>query len=60
MHDAVDNNNVEIVRLLLTCGVDTKLVSFGTRDVMKLAKGDTMRQLLRGEEATPSVTKMDY
>ena len=49
IHDAVDNNHVEIVRLLLAYGADMILATYSGRTALNLARSTEMKALLHGQ-----------
>lgn len=48
IHDAVDNNRMEIVRLLLSCGADPTISTYSGRTPLKLARSEAMKTFLEG------------
>ncbi|XP_068930156.1 BCL-6 corepressor-like protein 1 isoform X2 [Petaurus breviceps papuanus] len=46
IHDAVVNDNLETIRLLLSYGADPTLATYSGQTAMKLASSDTMKQFL--------------
>ena len=48
LHDAVDSDCIEIVRLLLAAGADINLTTYSGKTVESLACSSDMRAFLRG------------
>lgn len=48
IHDAVDHNRLEIVRLLLSAGADAKVATYTGKTPLKLARSPEMKKLLAG------------
>jgi len=48
LHDAVDSDCIEIVRLLLAAGADINLTTYSGKTVESLACSHDMRAFLRG------------
>lgn len=48
IHDAVENDNVEMVRLLIVFGADPTLATYGGLSPEKIAHSDKMRSLITG------------
>lgn len=48
IHDAVENDNVEMVRLLIVYGADPTLATYGGLSPEKIAHSDKMRSLITG------------
>lgn len=48
IHDAVENDNVEMVRLLIVYGADPTLATYGGASPVKIAHSDNMRLLING------------
>lgn len=51
LHEAAENGNVEIVRLLLSYGADPELATYSGLTPLALAKNDTTRTLLQNHLA---------
>lgn len=51
IHDAVENDNVEMVRLLIVYGADPTLATYGGLSPEKIAHSDKMRSLITGNVA---------
>lgn len=49
LHDAVENDHVEIVRLLLSYGADPTIATYSGLEPMKLARSPMMAEFLQGE-----------
>jgi len=49
LHDAVDADCIEIVRLLLAAGADINLTTYSGKTVESLACSHDMRTFLRGQ-----------
>lgn len=49
VHDAVVNDNLETIWLLLSYGADPTLATYSGQTAMKLASSDTMKRFLSGE-----------
>lgn len=52
LHDAVENDHVEVVRFLLACGADPTLTSYSGRGPINMSHSATMETFLEGKEAT--------
>lgn len=48
LHDAVENDHVEVVRFLLACGADPTLTSYSGRGPMNMTHSATMETFLEG------------
>ena len=48
IHDAVDNNHVELARLMLACGADMRIATYSGRTCVKLARSIEMQHLING------------
>lgn len=49
VHDAVVNDNLETIWLLLSYGADPTLATYSGQTAMKLASSDTMKRFLSGK-----------
>ena len=49
IHDAVENDHVEIVRLLVAFGADPTLATYGGVTPIKISHSEPMKQLLEGK-----------
>ena len=49
IHDAVENDHFELVRLFLACGADPTLTSYTGRTLISMAKTPEMRTFLKGK-----------
>lgn len=49
MHDAVVNDNLETIWLLLSYGADPTLATYSGQTAMKLASSDNMKRFLSGK-----------
>lgn len=49
VHDAVANDNLETLWLLLSYGADPTLATYSGQTALKLASSDGMKTFLRGE-----------
>lgn len=59
LHDAVENDHVEVVRFLLACGADPTLTSYSGRGPINMSHSATMETFLEGKEAnSPRVLKL--
>ena len=48
IHDAVEHDQIEMVRLLLSCGADTSLSTYSDRTPFNIAHSKEMKQFLHG------------
>lgn len=48
LHDAVENDHVEVVRLLLSYGADPTIATYSGLEPMKLARSPMMAEFLQG------------
>lgn len=48
LHDAVENDHLEIVRLLLSYGADPTLATYSGRTIMKMTHSELMEKFLTG------------
>ena len=60
LHDAVDSDCIEIVRLLLAAGADINLTTYSGRTVESLACSHDMRAFLRGSDLSLTVYIYTY
>lgn len=60
LHDAVENNHFEMVRLLLSCGADIHLATYTGQKVLDLARTPEMKALLRGKHLDLEKTLLFY
>lgn len=51
VHDAVVNDNLETIWLLLSYGADPTLATYSGQTAMKLASSDTMKRFLSGKHS---------
>lgn len=49
LHDAVENDHVEVARFLLACGADPTLTSYSGRGPINMTHSATMETFLEGE-----------
>ncbi len=49
LHDAVENDHLDVVRLLLSCGADPTLATYSGRSLMKMTHSDIMECFLSGK-----------
>lgn len=49
LHDAVENDHVEVVRFLLACGADPTLTSYSGRGPINMTHSATMETFLEGK-----------
>ncbi len=49
LHDAVENDHLDVVRLLLSCGADPTLATYSGRSLMKMTHSDIMESFLSGK-----------
>lgn len=49
IHDAVENDHLEIVRLLLSYGADPTLATYSGRTIAKMTHSEMMETFLTGE-----------
>lgn len=52
LHDAVENDHVEVARFLLACGADPTLTSYSGRGPINMTHSATMETFLEGEGVT--------
>lgn len=52
LHDAVENDHVEVARFLLACGADPTLTSYSGRGPINMTHSATMETFLEGERVT--------
>lgn len=52
LHDAVENDHVEVARFLLACGADPTLTSYSGRGPINMSHSATMETFLEGERVT--------
>lgn len=50
LHDAVENDHLEVVRLLLSHGADPTLATYSGRGLLKMTHSDLMENFLLGED----------
>lgn len=48
LHDAVENDHLEVVRFLLACGADPTLTSYSGRAPINMTHSATMETFLEG------------
>lgn len=53
LHDAVENDHLEIVRLLLSYGADPTLATYSGRTIMKMTHSELMEKFLTGTTEFP-------
>ena len=58
LHDAVDSDCIEIVRLLLAAGADINLTTYSGKTVESLACSHDMRAFLRGAHRNIALISM--
>lgn len=51
IHDAIDNDHVEAVHVLLSAGADPTLATYSGRTCLSLSKSLAMKKLLHGEKS---------
>ena len=49
MHDAVENEHAEVVRLLLSSGADPLIATYGGKTPLKIARTLNMYDLIKGK-----------
>jgi len=49
IHDVVENDHIEMLRLLLTFGADPTLSTYAGRPLVKIARSDRMRKFIQGK-----------
>lgn len=54
LHDAVENDHLDVVRLLLSYGADPTLATYSGRSLLKMTHSDIMECFLSGKSAFPS------
>jgi ankyrin repeat protein len=52
LHDAVESDNIETVRLLLSAGADVSLTTYSGKTVFHLCRSEHMRNFLQGDSKT--------
>jgi len=52
IHDAVENDHLEMVRLFLAFGADPTLSTYAGRTLMKIARTDRMRNFIHGRRTS--------
>jgi ankyrin repeat protein len=50
LHDAVESDNVELVRLLLAAGADVSLTTYSGKTVFHLCRSEQMKNFLQGDQ----------
>lgn len=51
LHDAVENDHLDVVRLLLSYGADPTLATYSGRSLLKMTHSDIMECFLSGKSA---------
>ncbi|PVD18738.1 hypothetical protein C0Q70_21289 [Pomacea canaliculata] len=49
LHDAVENDHVQVVRLLLSHGADPLIATYGGKTPLKIARSVPMFDLIKGK-----------
>ena len=49
LHDAVENDHIEMARLLLSYGADPTLSTFSGKNINNMIRSKEMREFLNGE-----------
>lgn len=49
IHDAVENDHLDVVRVLLSYGADPTLATYSGRGLLKMTHSDSMERFLRGK-----------
>lgn len=49
LHDAVENDHLDVVRLLLSYGADPTLATYSGRGLLKMTHSDVMETFLSGQ-----------
>lgn len=52
IHDAVENDHLDVVRVLLSYGADPTLATYSGRGLLKMTHSDGMERFLTGETPT--------
>lgn len=50
IHDAVENDHLDVVRILLSYGADPTLATYSGRGLLKMTHSETMEHFLTGEK----------
>ena len=50
LHDAVENDHLDVVRLLMSYGADPTLATYSGRTLLKMTHSDLMECFLTGED----------
>lgn len=49
IHDAVENDHLDVVRILLSYGADPTLATYSGRSLLKMTHSETMESFLTGK-----------
>lgn len=49
IHDAVENDHLDVVRVLLSYGADPTLATYSGRGLLKMTHSDSMERFLTGK-----------
>lgn len=49
IHDAVENDHLDVVRILLSYGADPTLATYSGRSLLKMTHSETMERFLTGK-----------
>lgn len=49
IHDAVENDHLDVVRILLSYGADPTLATYSGRGLLKMTHSDSMERFLTGK-----------
>lgn len=50
IHDAVENDHLDVVRILLSYGADPTLATYSGRGLLKMTHSETMEHFLTGKK----------
>lgn len=50
IHDAVENDHLDVVRILLSYGADPTLATYSGRSLLKMTHSETMERFLTGKK----------
>lgn len=58
IHDAVENDHLDVVRILLSYGADPTLATYSGRGLLKMTHSESMERFLTGKSPANSVLQL--
>lgn len=60
IHDAVENDHLDVVRILLSYGADPTLATYSGRGLLKMTHSEGMERFLTGKNPTQLFSQVIY